>query len=362
MQKRVGKKESKIKTTSVGTIRIQTNGKIVQKTKTSWKNVKNGKEKFPEAIKVIKLFKGQKNFKALIDQKKKKFLKGQITSDGIIQGARIATLPDGQTLDTAYSLFASNLQIHDENSEDHWDVLFQNKGGTWNYGYTLEKKKKNRDKKYKKLNEFSKSYQKLSKNVTHALKDKQDYISVAMYTLLKTYMRIGNEIYYKASGHKGLTTIKKKDIKIKGNKVTFNYIGKDGVPRLISEKFPLSYTKRLKKKLNSIKRDQFVFTSNKNHRPLKEREFKKGFLKYCGKEFYPHIVRSHYATTEVKSLIKGKKKLTKEEMNQIFLKVAAKLGHKKFVKKENTWKDNYSVTINHYIQPELVEKVKKLVK
>ena len=51
-----------------------------------------------------------------------------------------------------------------------------------------------------------------------------------MYTLLKTRMRIGNEIYYRTNGHKVLTTLKKRDITINGEKVKFEYIGKDGVP------------------------------------------------------------------------------------------------------------------------------------
>ena len=31
-----------------------------------------------------------------------------------------------------------------------------------------------------------------------------------------------------------------------------------------------------------------------------------------------------------------------------------------FDKKENVWKESYIVTLNHYVQPELVERVKKI--
>ena len=175
-------------------------------------------------------------------------------------------------------------------------------------------------------------------------------------------MRIGNEIYFKAHGHKGLTTLKKNDIKIRGSKVIFNYLAKDGVPRLIEQKFPVGYINRLKTSLKKIKKEDFVFASCKTGHPLGEIQFKKAFKNYCGKEFYPHIVRSHFATSKVKSFLKNKRKATKEEVNSLFLSIAAKLGHKKFVKKEQVWKNNYSVTINHYIQPDLVERVKEIIR
>jgi len=60
--------------------------------------------------------------------------------------------------------------------------------------------------------------------------------------------------------------------------------------------------------------------------------------------------------------LKGKKKTNKEEVNALYLSIAAELGHKKFVKKEKLWKDNYSVTVSHYIQPQLVEKVNSILK
>jgi len=310
---------------------------------------------------VIRLFKAHKNIKQLIDNKNPQFLKGQLSPKQQIQGARIVFLPNGKQLDKGYSLFATHLKIHDQDSEDHWDVIFQNIGSTWAYCYTLEKKKYHQNNKYKKVQQFEKIYPKLTRNVTQALRDNNDQLAVPMYTLLKTKMRIGNEIYYKAHRHKGLTTLKKKDVKIEGNKVIFNYIAKDGVPRLIEQKFPTTYIKRLKNNLKSLKENQFVFASETGH-PLKEQQFKKSFLRYCGKEFYPHIVRSYYATSKVKEFIKNKKKITKEEMQKLFFSLAATLGHKKFIKKEQQWKDNYYVTINHYVQPRLVEKINSLVK
>ncbi|MBT5022456.1 hypothetical protein HOK51_04830 [Candidatus Woesearchaeota archaeon] len=345
------------KETEIGTIRIKTDLIAYQKTTNSWKKLK---KQFPQIKEIAKLFKLHNNFDILIDQKKPNFLKGQLSPNNKIRGARIVSLPDGTKLDKAYSLFANNLTIHDQSSDEHWDVLFQNQGGTWAYSYSLDKKAKHVSAKYKKVNLFDKKYPILIKNVFSSLKNKNDPFALPMYTLLKTKMRVGNEIYYKLNKHKGLTTLKKKDIKIKKSKVEFKYVGKDGVPHDIIEDFPITYITKLKKCLSSLKMHDFVFVS-KPGKPLSDKEFKLAFKKYCSIEFYPHIVRSHYATMTVKNFIKGKRKLDKQEVKDLYLKIAGVLGHKKFVKKENIWKDSFNVTIHHYIDPYLVERIKKLV-
>ncbi len=262
-------------------------------------------------------------------------------------------------MDKAFSLFAPKLTFHDESSHDHWDVIYQNPNGKFAYCYTIDKKKKATKNKYQKVKEFEKKYSLLNKNVLEAL-SKKDETALPMYTLLKTYMRVGNEIYYKSTGHKGLTTLTKKDIGIEKNKVTFNYLAKNGVPMTISEEFPKEYIKRLKEKLAEKNQSEFVFTNNKGA-PLKDTDFMHAFEEYCGERFYPHIVRSFYATEEAKKFISLHKKASKEEIKELFTKIAEKLGHKRFDKKHNEWKDSYAVTIHHYIKPEFVEKINNLV-
>ena len=343
---------------TVGTVRIQTKNLLAyQKTAKSWKK---STRKFPEIKRIVKIFKANNNFKVLIDTKEPSFLKGQLFK-GKVQGARINILPDGTKIDKAYSLFAKHLTVHDQSSDEHWDVLFQNPGGTWSYCYSLEKKRKKSNAKYKKVHQFDKVYLQLMKNVSLALKDKNDNLVLPMYTLLRTRMRIGNEIYYKLHNHKGLTTLKKKNIKIKDKEIEFKFVGKDGVPQEIKKKFPGLYLKRIKKHLSLLKMDDFVFISNTG-KPLSEKYFKLAFKKYCGKEFYPHIVRSHYATRKVNKFIKGKSKLDKKEVNELYLEIAASLGHKKYSKKDNMWKESFNVTVNHYIEPKLIERVKGMIK
>jgi hypothetical protein len=342
----------------IGTVRIGKDLVTYEFTGRVWKKTK---KEVKAAFEAIKLFKAHGKFKDLVDKKNPRFLKGEVTRQGLLRGARINVMPDGQVLDKAYSLFAPHLTIHDQNSDDHWDVLYQNYGGTYAYLYTLEKKKKAQNRKYRKVAAFSKIHDKLLRKVSLALHDDKDMMALPMYTLLKTYMRIGNEIYFKAHKHKGLTTLKKADVAIKGREVTFNYIGKDGVPNTIKKRFSAAYVDRLAKKIAKLKGADFVFANSKGH-PLPELQFKKAFLRYCGQEFYPHVVRSYHATSRVKDFLINQKNPSKQEIRKFLFSVAADLGHKHYVKKTNEWKENYSVTLNSYVQPSYGRKIRELCK
>lgn len=180
---------------------------------------------------------------------------------------------------------------------------------------------------------------------------------LAMSVLLKTCMRVGNEMFYHLHKSKGLTTLKKSDIKIKGNTVTFKYLSKGLVPIEEKERFSDLFISHFKKLLSKKSSKDFIFTGNDN-KPLKDTDFEKTFEQYCGISFYPHIVRSYYATTEVEKFLKRNKHPQKSEVKELFAKISEKLGHKRFNKKHNQWETSSAVTISHYIDPKLVERVK----
>jgi hypothetical protein len=346
----------KVKEIPIGTIRFKTKDlKPHEKTKTSWKK---SKQKFPETEKIIALFKAHNNLKNLIDTKNPEFLKGQISPKGQTQGARLNILPNGNKLTGAYSLFAKHVTIHDEDSHDHWDAIYENPSGLC-YLYDEEKIKKHKSKKFSKVKEFEKLYDKLENKVYKELFNKKDYMSVPIYTLLKTYMRVGNNTYYKHNGHKGLTTLSKDNVKIKKNIVTFKFLAKDGVPMEITHEFPDQYIKRLKDDIKNHK--PFIFQTCSGN-ILTDNHFKRAFKKYIGKEFYPHIIRSFFATHETKEFLKHHRKPSKKETQEFLMSVAHTLGHKKYNKKKNNWEDSYSVTISHYISPTLVKKLNKFRK
>jgi len=358
MRNKAGQKKQKA--VPAGTIRIKVKDLgPYEKTRTGWKL---SERQFPEALHVVELFRAHNSFSTLIDSRDLRFLKGQLSPDGKCQGARINVLPDGRKLDKAFSLFAKHLTIHDEASNDHWDLLYRNPGGTYSYVYTLEKKSKFTRRKYREADEFGKYYPTIESKATRALTDKDDYMAVPMYTLLKTHMRVGNEMYYRAHGTKGLTTLKKRDIRISGKSVTFKYISKGGVPREFTEEFPESYVRRLKGMLEPLKPSSFVFVNPNTGHPLSDTHFKEAFKKYCGREFYPHIVRSYYATEKAREFLSMHDSVKKKELLEFYRFLAARLGHKRFAKKEREWKESYSVTIHHYIQPEVLKRLNALVR
>ncbi len=346
------KKERKI---LVGTIRIGKDLKVYKKTSSGWKK---SEREFPFAIGVIRLFKKNGRFSELVDKKNPKFLKGQIYLDKI-QGARINILPDGKILSGAYSLFAEHLTFHDQESSYHWDVIYKNPNGKFAYLYTKNKKSFFQNIKYKKVNQFAKRYSLLLEKVSRSL-EQDDYMSLPVFTLLKTHMRIGNEIYYKTHRHKGLTTLKKKNLTIMGNFVNFKYPGKDGVPQDITKEFPEIFIVKLKEILSQIGKEDFVFKTPSG-KLLHEEDFKRAFERYIGKGFYPHIVRSFFATKETEIFLRNYKHPEKLKVKEFLISVAEELGHKRFSKKTNQWEDSYTVTIGHYISPKLVKKLRRFL-
>lgn len=343
--------------TIMGTLRIGKDLRVYEKTKTRWKHTSAD---LPDALQVAHLFKANHALGELIDQKNPRFLKGQLSPQGQIQGARITILPTGEPVDKAYSLFAKHLTLHDQTSHGHWDLIYQNPGGTFAYCYALAKRNASIKNKYKKVQAFNEHYPTLYRAVTKALEDTQDYLALPMYTLLKTYMRVGNEVYYKAHNHKGLTTLTKEDIRIHNAAVTFEYLSKGGVPVTLTETFPEPYIQRLKSHMRKLHATDFVFTDTRG-KPLKDTHFMKAFERYCGESFYPHIVRSYYATQQAKTFLATHKKASKQEVTALFTSIANKLGHKRFAKKENEWKDSYTVTIHHYLEPATFSKINKLL-
>ena len=128
----------------------------------------------------------------------------------------------------------------------------------------------------------------------------------------------------------------------------------------ISKEFPQDYIQRLKEQLKNKEKSDFIFV--KNNKPMRDTDFMEAFEKYCGQRFYPHIVRSYYATKKAKEFLQKHAKAEKRQIKSLFLEIAEQLGNKRFDKKSNEWKDSYNVTIHHYIQPELVEKINNLAK
>src|SRR3989344_7730426 len=166
------------KKVEIGTLRIKSRDlKVYEKTSNGWKI---SKREFPNALEVVKLFKVHGKFDVLRDTKKPEFLKGQVSKARMVQGARINILPDGKVLNKAYSLFAEDLTIHDEKSNNHWDVMYKNPGGGHSHVYTLDKVKIAVKGKYREVENFGKKYNLLKQRVLKGLRDENDESALPM--------------------------------------------------------------------------------------------------------------------------------------------------------------------------------------
>jgi hypothetical protein len=211
----------------IGTVRIRVKDlRPMVMTASGWRE---HSQDLKDAVHAVHLYRSHGRFAMLRDAKDPRFIKGALGPGGRPVGARLTVLPNGLKLNAAFSLFAKNLRFHDEDTDAHWDVMLENPSG---FTYLYAKNKITLAKKHKThiVDEFARYFPKLKRNVLKDLRSEGSVHAVALYTMMKTYMRVGNEIYFKAHGHKGLTTLQKMDIRIEGNRVAFNYKAKDGVP------------------------------------------------------------------------------------------------------------------------------------
>lgn len=330
-----------------------------------WKKLKQ----LPKSAKItIDLFTHYDNSQHLIDENFNKFLKGHLTPENRISGKRINILPNGIKLARGgFSLFAKDLKFNlSKDNLNSYDVSFENESGTRTYLYSIDKVHLEQEQKYKLVQEFDEFYEEILEKLDldiDRFEDKRKYL--ALYTLIMSKIRVGNFEYFTHSGHKGLTTLQKKDLLInkENSSITFNFIGKDAVPQNIIVKYPEKYIIYLKDILSKIKKDDFVF-SNKSGHPIEAVEFSDILFSYTNKHFYPHIIRSHYADRVCENFIRNNKnkKVTQENIDLKINEIAKNLGHKKFDKKTNSWQINSKVTIESYIYPPLIEQMKEMIK
>ena len=317
------------------------------------------RKKIKSTQKAIDSYKKKGNIAFLIDDKENEFLKGKYLPENIPAGQRITILPSGKKISRGgFSLFAKNLKIN-TSKKFKWDICYENVSGLKTYLYDEDKIHLEQKRKAKIVDEFEKSYleilEKLEKDIKRTGKIK--YLGLAI--LLKTKMRVGNLEYYLNSKHKGLTTIQKKDIKIIGNKIIIDYIGKDEIPQHKEAEFENYFIEKIKTILDEKENEDFIFTDLKGL-PLHSTVFSKILFKYTGKHFYPHIIRSWHADRECKQFFNYKRKASKKEVLNKLKQIANDLGHKKFNKNKNTWEPDYKITVSNYIRPKYYEKMKKL--
>lgn len=105
--------------------------------------------------------------------------------------------------------------------------------GRKQYRYHADWTSRRSDHKYFRLLEFGKALPAARKQIAKDLKrktlDERKVLAICLEVMQKTLIRIGNESYQKIYGSYGLSTLKDKHFKEKGNEFTLSFVGKKGV-------------------------------------------------------------------------------------------------------------------------------------
>jgi len=95
----------------------------------------------------------------------------------------------------------------------------------------------NQENKFSKIIEFGLSLpkirQKIQYDMRHEGMDKRKIIATVIWLLEHTFVRVGNEEYQKENNSYGLTTLRNRHAKVKGNEIVFRFRGKHGVENII---------------------------------------------------------------------------------------------------------------------------------
>jgi len=121
-------------------------------------------------------------------------------------------------------------------------------------------------KKREQIEILSNNIRKVRYNVSCDLKSDSEKVflkALVVSLMLATGERVGNEASAD-NGHFGITWFRKKHIKIDGNKITLNYVGKSGVDH--EKSFSDEKLANALKKAIANSKSQFIFTTSDGHR------------------------------------------------------------------------------------------------
>jgi DNA topoisomerase-1 len=209
--------------------------------------------------------------------------------------------------------------------------------------YNPEYIKKQHEKKYKKILKLNKVFKTIIEDIINIINTKKyntNYdIAIVIYLIINCGFRIGNEKYKTENNSFGITTLLFKHLNFYKNELTIDFIGKKGV-RNISKCLNLNIIKYLKnKKKNNIEDDKvFSITSYDVN----------NFLKKYNEKLTSKDLRTWNANNLLIEYIKLPEiKTAKNPVKKAIEKVAHKL--------HNT----YHICVKSYINPILIEKLKK---
>lgn len=126
------------------------------------------------------------------------------------------------------------------NPKGHIQVTARDAKGRKQYRYHPDYRSARDQSKFKRLFEFSEILpyirERAEKDLRAPERSRRQILATVVTLLDKTLIRVGNEDYAKENKHYGLTTLRRRHVKVEGSELHFSFEGKSGVQHAVSIK------------------------------------------------------------------------------------------------------------------------------
>jgi DNA topoisomerase-1 len=217
--------------------------------------------------------------------------------------------------------------------------------GRKQYRYHHKWTSRRSESKYFRLLEFGKVLPQVRKRIAKDLKrkefDEQKVLAICVQVMLKTLIRVGNEFYKQNYGSFGLSTLRDKHVKINGNTLKLDFIGKKGVKQEVT--LNDKTLARLVKKCKEIPGQELFqyYTQGKGHRSVDSGKINDYIKEITGSDFTAKDFRTWGGTLEaLRQLAKcistsEQERPKKKVIVEVLDCVASKLGNTRAVCKSS---------------------------
>ena len=219
------------------------------------------------------------------------------------------------------------------------------------YIYNKYFTEKNKKKNFHKMIEFGENYKKMMNSVKRDLfsegETKEKQIAMALMLVIDCGIRIGSEKYRDENESFGATTLEPRHIKIKGDTISVDFIGKKGVKNT-GKCRSKRLSRNLRNKKRTLNKNEPIFTYRRGNKwySLKSSDvnkYLKNFGNFSSKNFRTWVANLSFISEILKCVIPTSENLKKKNINEALQKTAHKLNNTATVCKKN------------YIDPYLID-------
>ena len=240
-------------------------------------------------------------------------------------------------------------------------VIGHDKSGKKQYLYNKKHILESATKKFNNLTLLVQLMPKLQKIINEHSKtnnyyDKKKILSTIVQIILLTGMRAGKEFHAKKSNTYGITSLRKKHIHIKDDKIIFNFKGKSNIMHYHEIKDPeiIKHIKELVKLCKDNNDKLFHYKKNGEIKKIDEFTLNNYLHKYLHKDIVIKDLRTYLVNyLLIKNIIKECKKNKSKEFKEKELK---KITRNAIKETANFIQHTISVSKKNYIDPRIINK------